>query len=408
MSSCRSACDSRASVRPRSRCGAAGAARALGAGSAPAREDALAPLAREARSAPGAAHGRAHDARPSPARRPTTGSFASAGASRSPRRTRASASTGRMCSVVPARPGIQLDGVGAARALLHAALKRRPQLRVAQLPVQEAPAKLSTQAARAMHISGIVSTYTTVFGGVPNRIHNVELVVAPRRQQADRPGRDVLVQQDDRRAERLEGLSRRARDRERRADDRSRRRRLPGLDHRLQRRVRSRAEDHRAHEPRALHQPLPAGTRRDRELPGRRPRVRERHGELDAAPHVRQLVVAHREALRDAGGPQGHEHGHSARRARQAAGEEDDRSHAQAGREDRRRPGLAGALDERHPRRLRRGRQAALPRHVVLVLPRPAEARAARACEEEAEEGEARTTTTTTTTTTQTTTTQSG
>ena len=78
--------------------------------------------------------------------------------------------------VVPARPGIQLDGVGAARALLHAVLKRRPQLRVAQLPVQEAPAKLSTQAARAMHISGIVSTYTTVFGGVPNRIHNVELV----------------------------------------------------------------------------------------------------------------------------------------------------------------------------------------------------------------------------------------
>jgi vancomycin resistance protein YoaR len=78
--------------------------------------------------------------------------------------------------VVPAQPGIQLDGVGAARALLHAALKRRPQLRVAQLPVREASAKLSTQAARAMHISGIVSTYTTVFGGVPNRIHNVELV----------------------------------------------------------------------------------------------------------------------------------------------------------------------------------------------------------------------------------------
>ena len=42
--------------------------------------------------------------------------------------------------------------------------------------MQEAPAKLSTEAARAMHISGVVSTYTTVFGGVPNRIHNVELV----------------------------------------------------------------------------------------------------------------------------------------------------------------------------------------------------------------------------------------
>ena len=78
--------------------------------------------------------------------------------------------------VVPAQPGIRLDGVEAASALLHAALRRRPELRVVQLPVQEAPAKLSTEDARAMHISGTVSTYTTVFGGVPNRIHNVELV----------------------------------------------------------------------------------------------------------------------------------------------------------------------------------------------------------------------------------------
>jgi vancomycin resistance protein YoaR len=48
--------------------------------------------------------------------------------------------------------------------------------RVAQLPVQEAPAKLSTEAARKMKIHALVAGYTTVFGGVPNRIHNVELV----------------------------------------------------------------------------------------------------------------------------------------------------------------------------------------------------------------------------------------
>jgi vancomycin resistance protein YoaR len=78
--------------------------------------------------------------------------------------------------VVPAQPGIRLDGLAAARALRHAALTRRPDLRVAQLPVREAPAKLSTEAARAMHISAQVSGYTTEFGGVPNRIHNVELV----------------------------------------------------------------------------------------------------------------------------------------------------------------------------------------------------------------------------------------
>jgi vancomycin resistance protein YoaR len=78
--------------------------------------------------------------------------------------------------VVPAQPGIRLAGLAAAHALLHVALKRRPELRTAQLPVQEAPAKISTEAARAMHIRARVSGYTTYFGGVPNRIHNVELV----------------------------------------------------------------------------------------------------------------------------------------------------------------------------------------------------------------------------------------
>jgi vancomycin resistance protein YoaR len=83
---------------------------------------------------------------------------------------------GKHVRVVPAQPGTRLAALPAARAVLHAALKRRPDLRVAQLPVEDAPAKLSTEAARAMHISAQVSGYTTVFGGVPNRIHNVELV----------------------------------------------------------------------------------------------------------------------------------------------------------------------------------------------------------------------------------------
>jgi vancomycin resistance protein YoaR len=78
--------------------------------------------------------------------------------------------------VVPARPGVRLDGVAATRALLRAALKRRLELRVAQLPVKDSPAQLSTEAARAMHITAQVSGYTTEFGGVPNRIHNVQLV----------------------------------------------------------------------------------------------------------------------------------------------------------------------------------------------------------------------------------------
>jgi vancomycin resistance protein YoaR len=83
---------------------------------------------------------------------------------------------GSHISVVPARPGLRLDAVGTARAVLKAALKRRPALRVAQLPVAEQPARLSTAAARAMHIRGVVGSYTTEYGGIANRIHNVQLV----------------------------------------------------------------------------------------------------------------------------------------------------------------------------------------------------------------------------------------
>jgi vancomycin resistance protein YoaR len=83
---------------------------------------------------------------------------------------------GPKVAIVPDKPGIRLDAVGAAQAVLAAALKPRPALRVAHLPVETAPAKLTAAAARAMGITGLVSTYTTDYGGVPNRIHNVQLV----------------------------------------------------------------------------------------------------------------------------------------------------------------------------------------------------------------------------------------
>ena len=76
--------------------------------------------------------------------------------------------------LVPAKPGLQLDAVRSAQALLQAAL--RPRLRVAQLVVEESPAERTTAKAEAMGINGLVSSYTTIYGGVPNRIHNVELV----------------------------------------------------------------------------------------------------------------------------------------------------------------------------------------------------------------------------------------
>jgi vancomycin resistance protein YoaR len=76
--------------------------------------------------------------------------------------------------LVPAKPGVQLDTLGATRAVLAAAL--RPTRRVAILPVQTALPKRSTAEARTMGVTGLVASYTTDYGGVPNRIHNVQLV----------------------------------------------------------------------------------------------------------------------------------------------------------------------------------------------------------------------------------------
>jgi vancomycin resistance protein YoaR len=78
--------------------------------------------------------------------------------------------------IVPDRPGIRLDGVRAADAVLAAALRVEPARRVATLPVEASPAKVTTAKARSMGVVGLVSTYTTEYGGVPNRIHNVQLV----------------------------------------------------------------------------------------------------------------------------------------------------------------------------------------------------------------------------------------
>ena len=77
-------------------------------------------------------------------------------------------------SVVPARPGLALDVPRAAAAVLAAAA--RPAGRVTRLPLAVAQPKRSTAAAQAMGITGAVGSYETLYGGDPNRIHNVQLV----------------------------------------------------------------------------------------------------------------------------------------------------------------------------------------------------------------------------------------
>lgn len=84
------------------------------------------------------------------------------------------AAAGDTVRVVPDVPGVGLDWPRSAAAVLAAAVS--PTARSASLEVTTVRAKLTTSRARAMGISGVVGAYETFFGGVPNRIHNVELV----------------------------------------------------------------------------------------------------------------------------------------------------------------------------------------------------------------------------------------
>jgi vancomycin resistance protein YoaR len=79
--------------------------------------------------------------------------------------------------VVPALDGQKLN-VGASRkALLSAALGATGS-RSTELVIETAQPKLSTEDAKKMGIVGTVSSYTTLFGGIANRIHNVQLVAS--------------------------------------------------------------------------------------------------------------------------------------------------------------------------------------------------------------------------------------
>jgi vancomycin resistance protein YoaR len=78
-------------------------------------------------------------------------------------------------TIKPAIDGRVLDVPKTADALLAAAL-RRGVGRVTPIAVATHPPKRTTADAQAMGITGIVGSYTTSYGGVPNRIHNVQVV----------------------------------------------------------------------------------------------------------------------------------------------------------------------------------------------------------------------------------------
>jgi vancomycin resistance protein YoaR len=76
--------------------------------------------------------------------------------------------------VVPSQPGLSLDAFASAKRVLSAA--ERSTNRVVNLALVVEQPKRTTAAAEAMGITGTVGAYETFYGGVPNRIHNVQLV----------------------------------------------------------------------------------------------------------------------------------------------------------------------------------------------------------------------------------------
>jgi vancomycin resistance protein YoaR len=76
--------------------------------------------------------------------------------------------------IVPSVDARVVDVDATAKNLLAAVVSQRH--RVALIVVASQPAKRTTQDAKAMGITGIVSSYTTIYGGIANRIHNVQLV----------------------------------------------------------------------------------------------------------------------------------------------------------------------------------------------------------------------------------------
>jgi vancomycin resistance protein YoaR len=97
---------------------------------------------------------------------------------------------GSSVRIVPSRPGLVLDVPTTARRLLAAALTPAPALRVARVAVATEQPSRTTAQARAMGVTGLVSSYETYFGGVPNRIHNVQLVAHLVDEQLIAPGKE--------------------------------------------------------------------------------------------------------------------------------------------------------------------------------------------------------------------------
>jgi vancomycin resistance protein YoaR len=78
--------------------------------------------------------------------------------------------------VVPHVNGRKLDVRQTSQVLLTAALAPTASRRLAEVEILSKIPPRTTAEAKAMGITGVVGGYTTIYGGIANRIHNVQLV----------------------------------------------------------------------------------------------------------------------------------------------------------------------------------------------------------------------------------------
>jgi vancomycin resistance protein YoaR len=90
--------------------------------------------------------------------------------------------------LIPGRFGRSADVPATTRAILRAALS--PTHRFARLAVEQERPKLTTAEAKKMGIKRVVGTYTTIYGGIANRVHNVQLVAHLIDRRFIRPGEE--------------------------------------------------------------------------------------------------------------------------------------------------------------------------------------------------------------------------
>jgi vancomycin resistance protein YoaR len=98
----------------------------------------------------------------------------SAAVSRQPQDARFQVTAKGKIVIRPSEPGLRLDIPATAKAIAAAVFST--DRRTAKLVVRVAQPERTTEIAKTMGISGVVSSYTTTYGGTPGRLSNVQLV----------------------------------------------------------------------------------------------------------------------------------------------------------------------------------------------------------------------------------------